>query len=111
MNDIFIAYCGLNCQKCEARLATINDNDDLRTKVAEEWSILNGIEITKEMVNCEGCKTNGLKTLFCEKLCPIRLCASKKNINNCGKCEELNKCDKIKLIISNNDEALERLIK
>ena len=25
-----IAYCGLDCETCEARLATINNNDSLR---------------------------------------------------------------------------------
>jgi len=33
----FIAYCGLNCETCEARLATINNDDALREKVAKEW--------------------------------------------------------------------------
>ena len=31
-----IACCGLNCAGCEARIATINDNDDLRCKTAEK---------------------------------------------------------------------------
>ena len=26
----FIAYCGLDCEKCEARIATINNDDILR---------------------------------------------------------------------------------
>ena len=26
----FIAYCGLDCETCEARLATVNDDDALR---------------------------------------------------------------------------------
>ncbi len=30
----YIAYCGLDCEKCEARLATINNDDKLREKVA-----------------------------------------------------------------------------
>lgn len=28
----FIACCGLDCEKCEARLATINNDDSLRKK-------------------------------------------------------------------------------
>ena len=43
MNE-FIAYCGLNCEACEARLATMNNDDALRRKVAREWSELNGVE-------------------------------------------------------------------
>lgn len=109
--DKLIAYCGLDCSKCEARKATINNDDDLRIKVAKEWSKLNNVIITKEMINCEGCRMDGLKTPFCDKLCPIKLCASQKNIETCGDCDELDKCDKIKMIISNNKEALERLKK
>ena len=37
MNE-FIAYCGLDCEKCEARIATMNNDDALRQKVAKEWS-------------------------------------------------------------------------
>lgn len=106
-----IAYCGLDCSKCEARKATINNDDNLRIKVAEEWSKLNQVTITKEMINCEGCRMNGLKTPFCDKLCPIRMCASQKNVETCGDCLEINTCDKIKMIIENNSDALKILTK
>lgn len=106
-----IAYCGLDCSKCEARKATINNDDNLRIKVAEEWSKLNQVTITKEMINCEGCRMNGLKTPFCDKLCPIRMCASQKNIETCGDCLEINTCDKIKMIIENNSDVLKILTK
>lgn len=46
-----IACCGLDCEKCQARKATINNDDELRKKVAEEWSQLNGVLITQEMIN------------------------------------------------------------
>ena len=32
MEDL-IAYCGLNCKTCEAYIATINDDDEMRKKV------------------------------------------------------------------------------
>lgn len=34
MNVLF-AYCGLNCETCEARIATIHNDDALRKKVAK----------------------------------------------------------------------------
>ena len=46
MNE-FIAYCGLDCEKCEARIATMNNDDALRQKVAKEWSVMN------EVASCE----------------------------------------------------------
>ena len=45
----FIAYCGLDCEFCEARIATVNSDDDLRKKVAKEWTELNGVDITPEL--------------------------------------------------------------
>ena len=50
----YIAYCGLNCEACEARLATIHHDDVLREKVAKLWSELNGVEITPEMIPLRG---------------------------------------------------------
>ena len=58
-----IAFCGLDCERCEAFIATKNDDDALRKKVAKEWSELNGVDITPEMINCQGCRTNGVKTV------------------------------------------------
>jgi hypothetical protein len=105
----FIAYCGLDCEKCEARLATINDDNELRKKVADKWSKLNNIIITPEMINCEGCRIDGRKTVFCDKLCEIRQCALSKNYKTCGDCKEMNSCKKITIVISNNTEALQNL--
>ncbi len=39
----YIAFCGLDCEQCEARKATVNDDNELRAKVAEEWSKLSDI--------------------------------------------------------------------
>ena len=108
MKDL-IAYCGLDCEKCEARIATINNDDLLRKKVAKLWSKLNGIEITKEMINCEGCRVNGVKTPFCDSLCEIRKCAMNNKYNTCGDCDNLDNCNKIKMIMEHNDEAYNNL--
>ena len=78
MNE-YIAYCGLDCEACEARLATVNNDNELRIKVSKEWSELNGVEITPERINCPGCRIPGVKTVYCDSLCPIRLCAEKNS--------------------------------
>ncbi len=90
----FIAYCGLDCETCEARIATINNDDVLREKVARDWSELNGVEITPDMINCVGCRIRGAKTLYCESLCPIRQCASHRNMETCGSCSEMETCER-----------------
>ena len=95
----YIAYCGLDCESCEARLATVNNDATLRQKVAKEWSKLNGVEITPEMINCVGCRIDGIKTPYCEALCPIRQCALKRNLETCGSCGEMDGCEKLGMII------------
>ena len=36
-----IAYCGLDCEKCDAYLATIHNDQALREKTAKLWAELN----------------------------------------------------------------------
>lgn len=44
-----IGYCGLDCEQCDARIATVNNDKALREKTAKLWSSLNGVEITADM--------------------------------------------------------------
>ena len=104
-----IAYCGLDCETCDARIATANHDDMLRRKVAREWSELNGVEITPGMINCTGCRIDGVKTPFCESLCPIRQCALARGVETCGRCEEMETCEKLDAIVGNNPDAMIRL--
>ena len=99
----------MNCETCEARLATVNHDDALRRRVAKEWSELNGVEITPEMINCTGCRIDGPKTPYCESLCPIRKCAMKKHIQTCGSCADMGTCEKLTAIIGNNPDAIRNL--
>ncbi|MBD5131579.1 MAG: DUF3795 domain-containing protein [Clostridiales bacterium] len=104
-----IAYCGLDCEKCDARIATLNDDNSLREKVAKLWSKLNGVEITAEMINCEGCRADGVKTPYCDSLCPIRQCALGKGCETCGDCATMDCCRTVGMVVSNNPEALSNL--
>ena len=104
-----IAYCGLDCESCEARTATVRNDDALREKVAALWSELNGVEITSEMINCVGCRIDGAKTPYCESLCPIRQCALGKTLETCGNCAEHMTCEKLGMILKNNGEARRNL--
>ena len=36
-----IGYCGLDCEECDAYLATIHDDQALREKTAKLWAQLN----------------------------------------------------------------------
>ncbi len=105
----YIAYCGLDCKNCQAYLATVQNDDALRQKVAKHWSELNGVEITPEMINCEGCRIDGVKTPYCASLCPIRQCALQKGYETCGSCPETEGCGKVGAILENSDEARRNL--
>lgn len=104
-----IAYCGLDCETCPARIATLNNDNELRQKTAKHWSEMNGVEITPEMINCEGCRLDGVKTPFCDGMCPIRNCAMGKKHETCGACTEMEKCQTVGIVISNNAEAFNNL--
>jgi hypothetical protein len=107
----YIACCGLDCAVCEARLATVRDDEALRVKVAKEWSALNRAEITPEMINCTGCRLPGPKTPFCESMCAIRPCAAGRGLKTCGECPEMRGCEKLSAITRGRPDALRRLEK
>lgn len=104
-----IAYCGLDCEKCEAYLATINNDQELRKRTAKLWSELNNAPILPEHINCQGCRANGIKTVFCDSMCSIRKCALKKGVATCGDCSDLKGCSNVNTILENNPSALKNL--
>lgn len=107
-----IACCGLNCENCEARIATILNDDELRKETAQKWSVMNGSsEITAETINCVGCRIDGVKFAFCSDLCPVRKCTLDKGYNTCGDCKELDSCKIVGQIFEHNPKAKENLSK
>lgn len=104
-----IAYCGLNCEKCDAYLATINDDQALREETAKLWAELNNAPILPEHINCQGCRVEGVKTVFCSSICGIRQCALKKKMRTCGDCPEMEKCKLLEEIAAGSPEVLENL--
>lgn len=104
-----IAYCGLDCEKCDAYLATIHHDQALREKTAKLWAELNHAPILPEHIYCEGCRMDGAKTVYCERLCGIRQCALKKGAVTCGDCPDMETCPVVGEIISNEPEALKNL--
>ena len=104
-----IAYCGLDCEKCDAYIATVRNDQELREKTAKVWTELNQVPILPEHINCQGCRTEGIKTVFCDRLCEIRQCALKKGVETCGNCGELEKCQIVGMILAGNPEARKNL--
>ncbi len=82
-----IAYCGLKCSECSAYLATQNDSDEEREKVAKMWGKLFKTEFKKEDVSCDGCHENSQLSVHC-KVCPVRLCGKEKEVETCAHCDD-----------------------
>lgn len=89
-----IAYCGLDCGQCGAFIATRTNDDALRAKVAQEWAVQFNVPIKAEHINCTGCRSDGVKVYYCDQMCEIRKCASKKGIPTCADCESF--CDTLR---------------
>jgi len=86
-----IACCGIDCTTCDARVATITDDNALREKTAKTWSEQFSAQIPAETINCTGCREDGVKFSHCD-VCEIRNCAKTKGYQTCAECEEMETC-------------------
>ena len=104
MNPL-IAFCGLDCARCDARTATIHNDDALRQQVACQWSEWNHVDIPAASINCLGCRVEGAKCHYCENLCPIRKCILKRGYAHCGECPDMENCAMLYEIQKNAPET------
>ena len=100
-----IACCGLDCATCDARKATVTDDNELRAKTAEIWKAQFSTDITPEMINCTGCREEGVKFAHCAE-CEIRNCVQSKGFQTCADCENLENCEFTKNIHQYVPDAL-----
>ena len=104
MDNKLIACCGLNCGTCEARKATIDNDDELRREVSRKWCEMNHTDqITPDTINCMGCRADGIKFAYCEYMCEIRKCAVSKGFQTCAECPDKCLCEKLAPFASNED--------
>lgn len=107
--NLFIACCGLDCETCEARIATINNDYAMREEVARKWSEMNNsLEITAATINCTGCRTEGVKFGYCS-MCEIRACAVGKGFETCGQCACLDTCPTVASVLEHAPDARKNL--
>ena len=83
-----ISYCGLLCNECPAFLATQNNDDLLREKVAKKWSKMFGFDLKAEDVNCDGCQSASNRLIGHCQTCAIRKCGMEKQVENCAHCDD-----------------------
>ncbi len=109
MKNTLISVCGLNCETCEARIATITNDDVLRKKTAEQWQkMFNSPEINPSSINCTGCRMDGVKIAHCND-CKIRSCAQNKGHQTCGDCNDLESCELVSMVHKFSPDALTNL--
>ncbi len=90
--DRIVACCGLECSKCDAYVATVNNDDELRKRTAESWSNMFNSDIRTKDINCLGCGSNVLFS-HCHE-CDIRKCNNDRSQENCSKCADYG-CSRI----------------
>lgn len=89
-----ISACGLICTECPAYIATLNDDDELRTKTANEWSKMYGATISPDDVNCVGCLEETGRHIGHWDECEIHKCTKERELLNCAYCDDYG-CEKI----------------
>ena len=105
-----IACCGIDCENCDARIATVNNDNELREKTAQKWRVMYNVpSITAESINCMGCRTDGAKVAHCDD-CEIRKCVYEKGLNTCGDCKEIDNCQTVGFILQHVPGAKENLL-
>ncbi|RKZ29216.1 hypothetical protein DRQ36_09125 [bacterium] len=103
-----IGRCGLDCSKCEAYIATKNDDEKARAKIAEQWSKMYGRECTADDCVCEGCTIDGLLSTAHANNCEIRLCAESRGVPTCAHCDDYI-CEALEEFLKYAPEAKESL--
>ncbi|MHC1703924.1 MAG: DUF3795 domain-containing protein [Tenuifilaceae bacterium] len=107
--DRLISCCGLDCGACNARKATLANDDELRAQTAEKWRTQhNSLDISPEMINCTGCREPGIKFGYCDS-CEIRNCVKSKNYQTCADCSEMESCTILGNLVQCVPTALENL--
>jgi hypothetical protein len=69
-------------------------NDDaLRIKTAQEWTVAFHADIRPEQINCAGCNGGGVLFHY-PTVCEIRACVKGRGLANCGACADYA-CEKL----------------
>ena len=107
MTDGMIAYCGLDCGKCRAFIATQAEDSGRKKEIAKEWTKGLNVEFKPEDINCNGCTSDTISG-WCTKICKIRPCAEERKVKTCAHCNDYP-CEKLKEFLSNEPDATKTL--
>ncbi|MBN1413674.1 MAG: DUF3795 domain-containing protein [Bacteroidales bacterium] len=104
-----ISCCGLDCATCDARTATIENNDELRKATAANWQKMYNVpDLSFESINCTGCREEGVKFSHCN-VCEIRKCVQQKGYETCRECADMETCQIVAMVHQHVPEAIKNL--
>ncbi|MFH1886760.1 MAG: DUF3795 domain-containing protein [Pseudomonadota bacterium] len=93
-----IAYCGLDCEKCDIFRATRSDEAE-RERVATDWSRRFGFKLAAPDIACDGCSSDGARQFSFCAACKVRTCCREKELAHCAKCGDAP-CGKLTEVFS-----------
>jgi len=83
-----IAYCGLDCTRCEAYIYTQSGNREGQLNLLERWrKDYKSPDMDLSSVTCDGCTSSGRTGGYCVQ-CPIRACSRERGLPHCGACPD-----------------------
>ncbi len=98
-----IAFCGLVCTDCPIFIATQNNDENEKKKIAERWSTKE-YPLSPENMFCDGCLPVGKRTMsFCQD-CDVRRCGFERNVENCAHCADYP-CAKLDRVLAMGPQA------
>jgi hypothetical protein len=81
----YVAYCGLLCNECPIFIATAENDEQAKERLARECSN-EDVQFLKDDMNCYGCFWEGNRNSKMCGNCAMRNCAEAKGVENCGYC-------------------------
>ena len=73
-------------------IATLINDDALKRELVLLCDGWKGRKVTLDMINCTGCRGDGVKFYYCGDGCEIRKCAQKNGVDLCSECPQSNNC-------------------
>ena len=105
-----LAYCGVDCTKCDVRKATRDDDEEARKRALKLWEKTAqehwGMKtLDPAILKCQGCRAEGEAIFKGCRHCPIRRCCRKRGLASCGLCPEWRACERLVELFADAPEA------
>jgi hypothetical protein len=82
-----VAPCGLSCSTCPAYLATRQNDDAARARLAAQYTTP-AYPLTPADVNCDGCPAPDERVMSFCRGCDIRRCGQERAVTSCALCDD-----------------------